>query len=127
MNEASTKSVLIIDDDPGMLRALEKTLSNDGFVVSRATWVREGIQELMHHSKPFDLVITDLRMPKASGLMILHAVKSAYPSVPVIIMTAYGQPDLTPEWWKEQGAAAYLEKPIGAALLLETVHRVVNG
>ena len=126
MSEPSTKSVLIVDDDPGMLKALEKTLSNDGFLVSRATWVREGIQELMQHGQRFDLVITDLRMPMASGLMILHAVKAAYPEVPVIIITAYGQPDLTPEWWKEQGAAAYLEKPIGAALLLETAHRVLQ-
>ena len=124
MNDLKNKSVLIIDDDPGMLRALEKVLSRAGLLVSPATWVRDGIQELMNNPKPFDLVITDLRMPMASGLMIMHAVRTAHPGVPVIIITAYGSPDLTPGWWKEQGAAAYLEKPINADRLLDTVRSV---
>ncbi|MEI6280149.1 MAG: response regulator [Verrucomicrobiae bacterium] len=126
MGKLSNQSVLIVDDDPGMLRALEKVLSRDGFQVTRATWVREGIQELMDHDKPFDLILTDLRMPMASGLMVLNAARFAYPDVPVIIITAYGDPSLTPEWWREQGAAAYLEKPIEAARLLETVRRVME-
>lgn len=126
MNTLAHKSVLIVDDDPGMLRALEKVLSREGLQVSRATWARDGIQELKNHGTPFDLVITDLRMPMASGLMIMHAVRNAYPTVPVIIITAYGSPEMTPAWWAEQGAAAYLEKPIEAPRLLEVVHRVLN-
>jgi len=126
MNTLANKSVLIVDDDPGMLRALEKVLSREGLQVSRATWVRDGIEELKNHATPFDLVITDLRMPMASGLMIMHAVRNAYPTVPVIIITAYGNPEMTPEWWADQGAAAYLEKPIEAPRLLETVHRVLS-
>jgi len=126
MSNLTNKSVLIVDDDPGMLRALEKVLSHEGLLVSHATWARDGIQELKNHGTPFDLVITDLRMPMASGLMIMHAVRNAYPTIPVIIITAYGSPDMTPEWWAEQGAAAYLEKPIEASRLMETVHRVMD-
>lgn len=126
MNTLTNKSVLIIDDDPGMLKALEKVLSRAGMNVSRATWVRDGIQELMDQSHRFDLVISDLRMPMASGLMILHAVSTAYPGVPVIIITAYGNPEMGPEWWSEQGAAAYLEKPIDSDRLLGTIQRVLS-
>lgn len=126
MTSLSQKSVLIIDDDPGMLRALEKVLSRAGCEVTRATWARDGIEQLKSHSPAFDLVITDLRMPMASGLMIMHAVKIAFPGTPVIIITAYGSPDLSVDWWLEQGAAAYLEKPIDSSRLLETVDRVLT-
>ncbi len=126
MMNLSQKSVLLIDDDPGMLRALEKVLSRAGCDVTRATWARDGIEQLKSHSPAFDLVITDLRMPMASGLMIMHAVKIAFPGTPVIIITAYGSPDLSMEWWLEQGAAAYLEKPIDATRLIETVDHVLS-
>lgn len=125
MNTLKNKSVLIIDDDPGMLRALEKVLTRAGLLVSPATWGREGINEMVGRHDPFDAVITDLRMPQASGLMILHAMRSTYPGVPVIIITAYGSPEMTPEWWREQGAAAYLEKPIESKRLLETLRDVL--
>lgn len=125
MNTLKNKSVLIIDDDPGMLRALEKVLTRAGLLVSPATWGREGIKEMVGRHDPFDAVISDLRMPQASGLMILHAMRSACPGVPVIIITAYGSPEMTPDWWREQGAAAYLEKPIDSKRLLETLRGVL--
>jgi len=126
MNDTQKKSILIVDDDPGMLRALGKVLRRAGYEVTPATWVRDGIEQLRDHRQPFDLVITDLRMPMASGLMIMHAVRIAYPGTPVIIMTAYGNAEFTPQWWHEQGAAAYIEKPVDAAGLLETVARVLE-
>lgn len=126
MKDLQDKTVLLVDDDPGMLRALDKVLTRAGLKVTQATWVREGISELRDRQISFDLVITDLRMPKASGLTILHAVNTAFPGTPVIIITAYGQPDLTPKWWREQGAAAYLEKPIEAEVLLRTVREVLQ-
>jgi DNA-binding NtrC family response regulator len=58
--------------------------------------------------------------------MIMHAVKIAFPGTPVIIITAYGSPDLSVDWWLEQGASAYLEKPIDSGRLLETVERVLS-
>lgn len=126
MNVLNNKSVLLIDDDEGMLRALELVLSRAGMKVSRATWVRDGIKELKDHPHEFDLIITDLRMPMASGLMIMSAVRAAYPALPVILITAYGHPEMTPEWWKEYGAAAYLEKPISAENLLSTIEEVFS-
>lgn len=126
MTDLLKKSILIIDDDPGMLRALEKVLSRAGAEVTRATWAKDGIEQLRAHVTPFDLVITDLRMPMASGLMIMHAVRTAFPETPVIIITAYGSPELNAPWWLEQGAAAYLEKPIDSERLLETVEQVLT-
>jgi len=121
------KAVLIIDDDPGMLRALEKVLGREGCIVSRATWVRNGIEQLRDHPTPFDLVITDLRMPMASGMTILQAMRIAHPTVPVIVITAFGSPDLQEDWWLEQGAAAYLEKPLDSARLLQAVRHALSG
>ena len=125
MKTLLNKSVLIIDDNPGMLRALEKVLGHAGLKVTRATWVNGEVQELKDR-KHFDLVITDLRMPEVSGLTILQGMQVSHPGVPVIIITAYGSPDKTPAWWKKHGAAAYLEKPINEAHLLSALERVFD-
>lgn len=52
-------------------------------------------------------------------------MRSACPGVPVIIITAYGIPEMTPEWWREQGAAAYLEKAIESKRSLGTLRDVL--
>jgi DNA-binding NtrC family response regulator len=126
MTNLDNKKILIIDDDSGMLRVMEKVLRREGCVVTVATWAKEGFERLAASTSPFDLVITDLRMPGASGMTILQAVRIAYPQVPVIIITAFGSPDLDADWWKEQGATAYLEKPIDAAHLVEAVRRAME-
>jgi DNA-binding NtrC family response regulator len=126
MTDLSHKKILIIDDDPGMLRVMEKVFRREGCDVTSATWAREGFERLAESPTPFDLVITDLRMPSASGMTILQAVRIAYPQVPVIIITAYGAADLDADWWKDQGAAAYLEKPIDAAHLMAAVKRAMD-
>lgn len=126
MNDLSNKSILIVDDDPGMLRALEKVLAREGCAVTRATWVRGAIEQLMARTEPFDMVITDLRMPVASGMTLLQTVRTAYPSVPVIVITAYGDPDMGEEWWLEHGAAAYLEKPIDTGRLIDSIRRILS-
>lgn len=126
MNELANKSVLIVDDDRGMLRALERTLEHAGMKVSHASRARDGIQKLRDHPGPFDVVITDLRLPVASGLMIMHAVKTAFPNVPVILISAYTRSDMVADDWERLGAAAFLEKPINASNLLVTVRRVLS-
>ena len=119
------KSVLVVDDDAAMLRALEKVLRQAGCLVTRAQSGDEVIAQLGNRAKRFDLIITDLCMPLANGGTILRAVKTVFPELPVMIITAYAGPNTKVEFL-QQGAAAFLEKPLDAPKLLEEVARVLT-
>lgn len=114
------KSILIIDDDAAMLRALNKVLSNEGALVTSAGWAGDAMDHLTERFERFDLIITDLRMPILGGETILRAVALALPELPIIIITAFGTPELKAECLNK-GAAAFLEKPLNTSQLLEAI------
>ena len=118
------KSILVVDDDAAMLRALEKVLRQAGCLVTRAQAGDEALEQLGDRAKRFDLVITDLCMPLVNGMTILHAVQTVFPELPVMIITAYAGPNTKVEFL-QQGAAAFLEKPLDAPKLLEEIARVL--
>jgi DNA-binding NtrC family response regulator len=60
---------------------------------------------------PVDLVVTDLKMAEMDGLELLSYIRKTHPYTPVIVMTAFGNPELE-NWLKSMGVFAYLEKPI---------------
>ena len=123
MTNIRQKSILIVDDDAAMLRALNKVLSGEGAVVASASWAGEVMERLADNQGHFDLIITDLRMPILNGQSILGAVKAALPEVPVIVMTAYGSPEVEAACL-DKGAAAFLEKPLDTPQLLAAIERV---
>ena len=123
MDELQDKSVLVVDDDPGMLRAMTKVLANEGMQVTSVSDPVAVVKKLADSEKRFDLVITDLRMPMFSGRGVL-ALASALPELPVIIITAFGGPDVEIQALR-LGAFAFLEKPIAAAQLIEVVKRAL--
>ncbi len=124
MGKISNRSVLIIDDDVGMLRALNKVLSGEGCMVASASSSEAAVKFLTNGQQCFDLIITDLRMPVIDGMGILRGVKQAYPDVPVIIITAFGSPEAKRES-DQLGATAFLEKPVDTQRLLATIDRVL--
>jgi DNA-binding NtrC family response regulator len=114
------KSILIIDDDVAMLGALKKVLSAEGALVTSASWGGDAMEHLTDKSERFDLVITDLRMPILGGQSILGAVSVGLPQVPVIVVTAFGDPKVRAECLRK-GAAAFLEKPVDTPQLLAAI------
>jgi len=117
------KSVLVVDDDARMLRALDRVLTGEGAVVTCAEWAGDAIDILTERRKRIDLVITDLRMPFVSGLTAVYAIHKIHPKLPVIVLTAFGGPDVKAECFR-QGAAAFLEKPLDTPQLLNVVEGV---
>ena len=86
--------ILIVDDDPLLMKALLDTLENDGHFVTSAAGGQEGINafEAAHQSRePFSVVITDLGMPYVDGRKVSAAVKTLSPKTPVILFTGWGQ------------------------------------
>jgi two-component system, OmpR family, response regulator CpxR len=123
MKKIRDKSILIIDDDTGILRALDKVLTSAGAIVTRAQNAGDAVEILTARKEKFDLVITDLRMPFVTGLTVVHAIHEIFPELPVIVLTAFGSADVKAECFN-QGAAAFLEKPLDASELLAVVERV---
>ena len=85
--------LLLVDDDPVLLKALADALGADGHLVTTANDGRVGIDvfEVEHGRTPFDLVVTDLGMPYIDGRQVAAAVKTLSPATPVILLTGWGQ------------------------------------
>lgn len=86
--------ILIVDDDPLVLKALRVTLEGDGHVVTAADGGRAGIDAFMAREaagEGFQVVITDLGMPYVDGRKVAAAVKSARPETPVLLLTGWGR------------------------------------
>ncbi len=119
------KSILVVDDDAAMLRALQKVLTGEGASVATARWAGEILERLDENQGRVDLIITDLRMPILNGQSVLRAVKAALPEIPVIVVTGFGGPERQAECSKD-GAAAFLEKPLDTSQLLAAVNEVIS-
>lgn len=88
------KRILIVDDDPLLIKSLRDGLEFDGHIVVVAQGGQEGInafEAAAHDREPFAVVITDLGMPYIDGRKVASAVKSASPATPVILLTGWGK------------------------------------
>jgi len=118
-----TSRILIVDDDPHFLRVLARILSGENFQVTPAGGACDALELLK--STQFDLVISDLRMPECDGLNFLESLRQGGSSVPVIILTAYGEVDSYLAAMNA-GATEYLNKPIQSEELLKTVRNCLR-
>jgi CheY-like chemotaxis protein len=84
--------ILLIDDDPMMVRSLRDFLEADGHSVVAASGGQEGIDAFRaaESNQPFSLVFTDLGMPRVDGRQVARAVKATRSSTPVIMLTGWG-------------------------------------
>jgi CheY-like chemotaxis protein len=90
----SRQRILIVDDDPLLIKSLRDALESDGHAVIAAHGGQEGInlfQAAQDRREPFAVVITDLGMPYIDGRKVASAVKTTCPSTPVILLTGWGQ------------------------------------
>jgi two-component system NtrC family response regulator len=113
--------ILVVDDEPAQRELVCGFLRKHGFDVVEAGGGREAVARFKQ--EPFDLVLTDQRMPDLSGLEVLEAVRSTSPETAVVIITAYGTIETAVSAVKA-GAADYLTKPLNLDDLLHRVHRV---
>jgi EAL domain-containing protein (putative c-di-GMP-specific phosphodiesterase class I) len=112
--------VLLVDDDDLVLRAYSATLAKAGHTVEKAGDGEEALEQL--RSGTFDVIVSDISMPRMSGLDFLRAVRERDLDVPVVLMT--GGPELeTAVRAVEHGALRYFTKPVEASDLLEAVRR----
>ncbi len=115
--------MLLADDDLNLRRVLEFQLTEAGYAVSTA---RDGAEAWeIFTNGDFDCVVTDLRMPKLSGLELLEKIKTAAAEIPVIVITAFGEVETAVTAMKA-GAFDYINKPFNRDEILLTLERALS-
>jgi len=116
------KKLLIIEDNPDVLANLLLILEMEGFEVASVSTGRESILHARAHSP--DLILSDISLPDLSGLEILRKLRedSRTTTIPVIVMTAYSDPQLHQDCLAA-GALRIFEKPPDIEELIDTIHR----
>jgi two-component system response regulator HydG len=116
-------SVLVVDDETGIIETLQILLRNAGFGVRTALGGKAGLEQLAQ--EPPDLVLTDVRMPNVGGLEVLQAARQQDPDLPVILMTA--QADLRSAINAvNAGAYYYIQKPFANDELVAILRRAAE-
>ncbi len=116
------KRILIIEDDEEMGSLLKDFLEQDGFQIDSVSNGSEAFRRIAR--EPFDLIITDIRMPGLTGLDILPGIKKLQPEASIIVITAFGSEEVRRRAF-DKGATAYLEKPVLFNELSTLVHEMV--
>jgi len=115
--------ILIVDDDPGLLRLMSIRLSQYGFSVDAAESAAAALQQIQ--ARRPDAVISDLRMDGMDGIGLLSALQEKHPGVPVIMLTAHGTiPDAVKA--TQSGALAFLTKPVDRTELLQALDKAMR-
>lgn len=125
VNELQTgQSILVVDDDPLVRKILKKYITGLGYYVETAEDGRGALEML--NSYPYDLVLTDLQMPRLGGRELLQTMSSEFPDVPKIVLTGHGTNDDILAALKA-GAYDFLYKPIEDFGILEySIKRAVE-
>jgi len=110
--------VLVIDDEQIVLDSVRRILEGEGMAVETSLSAREGLALAL--AQPWDLVLSDIRMPEIGGMRVLRDIKRAKPALPVAIITGYATVGSAVQAMK-LGAADYVEKPFTPDGLLGAV------
>ena len=116
-------AIVIVDDDPQMRKLLRDLLTDKGMSVREAE-DGEHLIETLEAEQP-TLVVLDKEMPGLNGLDLLSYVAQRYPSLPVMLITAFGGVQVRTEALA-RGAAAYLEKPFRVDAFLGEIDRLIR-
>ena len=119
------KPVWIVDDDKSIRWVLEKTLSREQTPFKSFASATEALAQLDAGTEPPQVLVSDIRMPGESGLDLLRKVKERFPTLPVIIMTAYSDLDSAVAAF-QGGAFEYLPKPFDVDQALELIRRAID-
>jgi len=123
---SGNERILFIDDEESMVKMCRQKLERFGYQVESTTSPLDALD--LFHSKPdqFDLVITDLTMPKMTGDKLVKEILNIRPDIPIILCTGFSE-KIDEKKSKEIGASGYLEKPHDKRDLAQMVRQVLDG
>jgi len=117
--------VLIVDDEPLIRWALGETLVERGYGVLEAGDGQGAVQALGESPRPVEVILLDYRLPDSNNLQLLSTIKTVSPRSQVVLMTAYGTPEVTAEALR-LGAYCVVSKPLEMQDVADLVSRAHN-
>lgn len=114
-----TTRVLLVDDEEAFVDALSKRLTQRGFEVSVAYNGQQAVDSIPKEHMP-DVVILDVKMPGMDGIQTLQVIKSKWPLIEVIMLTAFGTVESAIDGL-HKGALDYLLKPCAIEIIVEKI------
>ena len=115
--------ILVVDDDRRMRRTLQVMMERMGFESVAAESAAEALERVSDSA--FDLVLTDLRMPEVNGIELLERIRADHPTLPVILITAYGTIQTAVEAMRK-GASDYVLKPFDNETLRLVIQKTLD-
>ncbi|HVN25262.1 MAG TPA: response regulator, partial [Syntrophorhabdales bacterium] len=117
--------VLVVDDEPSVVKATSETLQRLGYRVMTATTGAEAWKIFWFAPQDFDLIITDAVMPKMTGMALAQKMLGVRPELPIILITGYSE-SVSAEEAKAAGISEFLIKPLSKQTFAETVRKVLD-
>jgi putative two-component system response regulator len=115
--------ILLVDDDSAVLGSTTQLLEVEGYRVTACDNAGDALAFLANN--PVDMVLTDIQMPRVSGIDLLERIHSMVPEIPVILMTAYAELELAVEAINK-GAFDFLIKPFKSVRLYHSINKAVD-
>ena len=115
------KKILIVDDEPSIVKGLKFTLEQDGYEIDTSGDGAEAVEKILDKENSYDLVLLDVMLPSKSGLEVCQEVRESS-EIPIIMLTAKGE-DMDKILGLDYGANDYITKPFN---ILEVKARIKN-
>jgi DNA-binding NtrC family response regulator len=115
--------ILVVDDDPTVLKSCQRVLEPEGFDVCLVSSADKALEAM--RKDDFALLLIDVKMPTHDGMYLMGEIKKEWPNKPMILMSGYDTPQ-TVEEAAEMGAATFVPKPFTPDELLHAIHKVVG-
>lgn len=123
MSKEKLGDILIVDDDPYILRYATSLLGEAGYSIDTSENAGDALNKLKE--KTFDAILTDIKMPGISGIQLLESIHAFKKDIPVILMTAYAELDTAVDAIKK-GAFDFIVKPYRTEQLLHSIQKAVR-
>jgi len=120
---SSARTIMVVEDDPGMRAVLREVLTDEGFQVHEEPGP-DRVPAAVERIRPRAIVL-DRELPGSNGIELLATLARRHPGIPVLVITSFGGATVRAEAIRA-GAAAYLEKPFRMAMLLDTLRAITE-
>jgi DNA-binding NtrC family response regulator len=121
VENAVSRTILVVDDEPQIRKSLQKVLRAEGYEVVLAVLYCEAIEQF--NTRRIDLVLLDLSLPGSSGWDIFESLTALNPTLPIIIITGHKNQS---EFAAAVGVSAFMEKPLRVPLLLKNIAELLE-
>jgi two-component system C4-dicarboxylate transport response regulator DctD len=119
------ETILLVDDDPGVLRLCQQILKLDGYTVVLATGGEQALRLLQENGNSFDLAVLDVMMPVMNGIELANRIKAVNADIPIVLMTGYGPAEIA-RVVGENNPYRIIWKPFTSESLRRMVENVIS-